>query len=62
MLKDIAVTFLKIRPDETRMVLLVAGLFLCIQAGQGIGENAAFALLRVSMWIYFLTCTWGWEE
>ena len=26
------------------MVMLVAALFLCIQAGQGIGENAAFAL------------------
>jgi len=44
MLKNIAVTILKIRPDETRMVMLVAALFLCIQAGQGIGENAAFAL------------------
>ena len=26
------------------MVALTAGLFLCLQAGQGIGENAAFAL------------------
>ncbi|HLO29956.1 MAG TPA: Npt1/Npt2 family nucleotide transporter [Anaerolineales bacterium] len=44
MLKDRAATLLKIRPDELRMVTLVAALFLCIQAGQGIGENAAFAL------------------
>lgn len=44
MLRDKAVTLLKIRPEEMRMVMLVAALFLCIQAGQGIGENAAFAL------------------
>ena len=44
MLREKAVTLLKIRPDEIRMVMLVAALFLCIQAGQGIGENAAFAL------------------
>src|SRR6266498_1436653 len=44
MLKDKAVTLLKIRPEETRMVTLMAVLFLCVQAGQGIGENAAFAL------------------
>jgi HEAT repeat protein len=44
MLREKAVTLLKIRPDEIRMVILVAALFLCIQAGQGIGENAAFAL------------------
>ena len=44
MLRQKAVAFLKIRPDETRMVMLMAALFLCIQAGQGIGENAAFAL------------------
>ena len=44
MLSEKAVTLLKIRPDEVRMVMLMAGLFLCVQAGQGIGENAAFAL------------------
>ena len=44
MLRDKAATLLKIRPEEMRMVMLVAALFLCIQAGQGIGENAAFAL------------------
>jgi HEAT repeat protein len=44
MLREKAVTLLKIRPDEIRMVMLVSALFLCIQAGQGIGENAAFAL------------------
>ncbi len=35
---------LKIRPEETRLVALMAILFLCAQAGQGIGENAAFTL------------------
>lgn len=44
MLRDKAATLLKIRHEEIRMVMLVAALFLCIQAGQGIGENAAFAL------------------
>jgi HEAT repeat protein len=44
MLTEKATTLLKIRPDETRMVAWVAALFLCTQAGQGIGENAAFAL------------------
>lgn len=44
MLKEKLVALLKIRAEETRMVLLMAALFLCVQAGQGIGENAAFAL------------------
>ena len=44
MLKDKAVTLLKVHTEEIRMVTLVAALFLCIQAGQGIGENAAFGL------------------
>jgi len=44
MIRDKAAILLKIRPDEIRMVALVAALFLCLQAGQGIGENAAFAL------------------
>ncbi|MCI0553365.1 MAG: HEAT repeat domain-containing protein [Anaerolineae bacterium] len=44
MLREKAVTLLKIRPDEVRMVVLMAALFLFVQAGQGIGENAAFAL------------------
>ena len=44
MLKDKAVSLLKVHPEEIRMVTLVAALFLCLQAGQGIGENAAFGL------------------
>jgi HEAT repeat protein len=44
MLKDRVIAFLKIYPEETRMASLMAVLFLCVQAGQGIGENAAFAL------------------
>ena len=54
MFKDRLTAFLKIRPEETRMVLLMAGLFLCIQAGQGIGENAAFALFLSSIDVNFL--------
>jgi HEAT repeat protein/ATP/ADP translocase len=38
------ISLLKIRPEETRLAALMALLFLSIQAGQGIGENAAFAL------------------
>jgi HEAT repeat protein/ATP/ADP translocase len=49
MLRDKAVTLLRVRPDEIRMVTLVAALFLCIQAGQGFGENAAFALFLSSI-------------
>ncbi len=34
----------KVRADEGRLVVLVGILFLCIQAGQGMGDNAASAL------------------
>jgi len=54
MFKDRLIAFLKIRPEETRMVALMAGLFLCVQAGQGIGENAAFALFLSSINVDFL--------
>ena len=37
-------TLLKIRPEEIRLVALVAALFLCLQAGGGMGDNAASAL------------------
>jgi hypothetical protein len=54
MFKDQLIAFLKIRPEETRMVVLTAGLFLCVQSGQGIGENAAFALFLSSINVNFL--------
>ncbi|HSO12955.1 MAG TPA: Npt1/Npt2 family nucleotide transporter [Anaerolineales bacterium] len=54
MFKDQLIAFLKIRPEETRMVVLMAGLFLCVQSGQGIGENAAFALFLSSINVNFL--------
>ena len=54
MFKEQLTAFLKIRPEETRMVVLMAGLFLCVQAGQGIGENAAFALFLSSINVDFL--------
>ena len=44
MLKEKAVTLLQIRPEETRMVAWMALLFLLVQAGQGFGDTAAFAL------------------
>jgi len=44
MLKEKAASLLKIHPEEMRMVALVAGLFLVVQAGQGFGDIAAFAL------------------
>lgn len=44
MIKEQAIKLLKVHPEEVRMVVLVSALFLCIQAGQGIGENAAFGL------------------
>ena len=49
MLNTRLLSFLKIHPDETRLAGLVAMLFLCIQAGQGIGENAAFSLFLSSI-------------
>jgi hypothetical protein len=44
MLREKAVTLLKIRPEEMRMVTLMAVLFLVVQSGQGFGDTAAFAL------------------
>ena len=44
MLKVKAVKLLQIRPEETRMVTWMAALFLLVQAGQGFGDTAAFAL------------------
>ncbi|MBK9926831.1 MAG: HEAT repeat domain-containing protein [Anaerolineales bacterium] len=54
MLKDRLIAFLKILPEETRMVSLMAVLFLCLQAGQGFGENAAFALFLSSVKVDYL--------
>ncbi|HSG45480.1 MAG TPA: Npt1/Npt2 family nucleotide transporter [Anaerolineales bacterium] len=54
MLKSQLITFLKVRPEETRMAGLVAVLFLCVQAGQGIGENAAFSLFLSSIDVDYL--------
>lgn len=54
MFKDRLTALLKIRPEETHMAVLTAGLFLCIQAGQGIGENAGFALFLASINVDYL--------
>ena len=48
-MREKVVALFKVRPDEIRMVTLVAALFFCIQAGQGFGENAAFALFLSSI-------------
>ena len=44
MLKSKLAALFQIRPEETRMVVLTAVLFLLIQAGQGFGDTAAFGL------------------
>jgi HEAT repeat protein/ATP/ADP translocase len=54
MIQDRFLSLLKIRPGESRMVAWMAALFLCLQAGQGIGENAAFALFLSSIRVDFL--------
>ncbi|MBI5965904.1 MAG: HEAT repeat domain-containing protein [Chloroflexi bacterium] len=47
-------SLLKIRADERRLVFLVAVLFACIQAGQGMGDNAASALFLLRYGVDFL--------
>lgn len=47
-------SLLKVRPEEGRLVLLVGILFLCIQAGQGMGDNAASALFFLRFGVDFL--------
>lgn len=42
--KNQAMALLRVQPEEVRMVILMAALFVSVQAGQGIGENAAFGL------------------
>src|SRR6185436_20725447 len=53
MLNRIA-SFLSVRADERRPVFLVAVLFACIQAGQGMGDNAASALFLLRYGVNFL--------
>ena len=47
-------SLLKVRVDEGRLVILVALLFACIQAGQGMGDNAASALFLLRFGVDFL--------
>ena len=44
----------KVKPDEGRLVLLVGILFLCVQAGQGLADNAASALFFLRFGVDFL--------
>jgi HEAT repeat protein len=45
---------LKVRPEEWRLVSLVGALVLCLQAGQGLGDNAASALFFLRYGVDFL--------
>ena len=47
-------SLLKVRLDEGRLVILVALLFACIQAGQGLGDNAASALFLLRFGVDYL--------
>jgi len=47
-------SFLNVRTDERRLVFLVAVLFACVQAGQGMGDNAASALFLLRYGVSFL--------
>lgn len=47
-------SLLNVRPEEGRLVLLIGALFLCIQAGQGLGDNAASALFFLRYGVDFL--------
>src|SRR5512134_3103558 len=49
-------SLLKVRADERQLVLLMALLFACIQAGQGMGDNAASALFLLRYGVEFLPC------
>ena len=44
MMREKVITLLKIRPEEMRMVTLMAVLFLLVQAGQGFGDTVAYGL------------------
>ena len=45
MFKEKLTSLLKVRPDELRMALLVAAMFLFVETGLGFGRNAAYTLL-----------------
>jgi len=47
-------SLLNVRADERRLVFLVAVLFACVQAGQGMGDNAASALFLLRYGVDFL--------
>ncbi len=47
-------SLLNIRADERRLLFLVAVLFACVQAGQGMGDNAASALFLLRYGVDFL--------
>ena len=53
-MSDRLASLLKVRREEGRLVILVALLFACIQAGQGMGDNAASALFLLRFGVDYL--------
>ena len=51
---DRLASLLKVRAEERQLVVLVAVLFACIQAGLGMGDNAASALFLLRYGVDFL--------
>lgn len=47
-------SLLEVRPNEERLALGIAVLFMCLQAGQGLGDNAAAALFFLRFGVDFL--------
>src|SRR5512135_904594 len=47
-------SLLEVRPSEEGLALGVGFLFLCLQAGQGLGDNAASALFFLRFGVDFL--------
>src|SRR5512142_3466463 len=47
-------SILRVKREEGRLALLVSLLFLCVQAGQGLGDNAAAALFFLRFGVDFL--------
>ncbi len=47
-------SLLKVHPGEGELALLVGALFMCLQAGQGMGDNAAAALFFLRYGVDFL--------
>ncbi len=47
-------SLLKVQPEEIELAVLMGTLFMCLQAGQGMGDNAASALFYLRFGVDFL--------